>query len=278
MACSARALALSVSLAALAGEASGFDCGNCASQIFTESGTFTAAGGPARVFALAVGGGAGGAKLGGGASGVAVSGVIDLPSASTEVTVGAGGEPFSTGGTAGYNGGNNNLQDDVSATDGQPSIIGSLMAAGGDGEEDSMGGIGSGGSGGGHYGTPNGNPGGSAGSDGTGPCCFGTGQGAESFQTAIDLQVDGISLTAGAAGDGGYYGNSDWPGAEAGGGGGGGVLLNGAGPTVAAQDGTDSSVSGKAGTGYGAGGGAGGGSPGCERCLPLVQSFSRPCL
>ena len=144
---SARALALSVSLAALAGEASGFDCGNCASQIFTESGTFTATAGPARVFALAVGGGAGGAKLGGGASGVAVSGVIDLPSASTEVTVGAGGEPFSTGGTAGYNGGNNNLQDDVSATDGQPSIIGSLMAAGGDGEEDSMGGIGSGGSG-----------------------------------------------------------------------------------------------------------------------------------
>ena len=37
MACSAGALALSVSLAALAGEASGFDCGNCASQIFTES-------------------------------------------------------------------------------------------------------------------------------------------------------------------------------------------------------------------------------------------------
>ena len=216
--------------------AAGFECRGCRSQTFTANGMLHGPSG-GTAFALLVGGGAGGAKLGGGASGVATSGIFSVTGRDA-VTVGAGGAGFSTGGTVGYNAGDNNLADDVSGADGSPSTIGSLVAAGGDGEEADMGGVGTGGSGGGHYGTPRGNPGGSGGADGSGGCCFGVGQGAQSFEGAIDVTgLQDLEFSAGAGGDGGWFDN---PGAEAGGGGGGGVLVNGGGPTAAAaEDGVD---------------------------------------
>ena len=95
-----------------------FVCDRCESQIFTESGTLSLPGGSS-VFAVAVGGGAGGGKLGGGCSGVAASGMIMLAGATTPVAVGAGGTGYRTMGTVGYNGGDNNLADDVEALNGR---------------------------------------------------------------------------------------------------------------------------------------------------------------
>ena len=95
--------------------AEAFECSGCISQTFVTSGTLDNVQGT--VFALAVGGGAGGAKLGGGASGVVASGVIELVDGTSHpVRVGIGGTGFDMGGTRGYNGGDNNLNDDVAAT------------------------------------------------------------------------------------------------------------------------------------------------------------------
>lgn len=155
------------------------------------------------VFAVAVGAGAGGGQLGGGCSGVVAAGTLDLAGSTTAVTVGAGGAAYQTMGTVGYNGGDNNLADDVAATNGGASIIGSLTAGGGEQAEN-----GSGGSGGGHYGTPTGNSGGTGGADGNGPCCYGLGQGAAAFQSAITLiGLADVELQAGAGGAGGFRDN-----------------------------------------------------------------------
>ena len=250
-----------------------FVCDRCESQIFTESGTLSLPGGSS-VFAVAVGGGAGGGQSGGGCSGVAASGMIMLAGATTPVAVGAGGTGYRTMGTVGYNGGDNNLADDVEALNGGATSIG-WCTPGGDGHT-CPGGLltanggeqaynGRGGSGGGHSGTPNGNGGGSGGADGSGPCCFGAGQGSGDFQASIALTgLEDTGLGAGAGGTGGFR---DDPGAEAGGGGGGGVLLNGGGPSggSGAEDtanGADDTISGNGGAGFGAGGGAGGGAEG----------------